>query len=45
MSDPNDQPRPVATDHDGDDDLVVDWDDFEAMGKRVLNLPPQSDDD
>lgn len=40
MSDPNERPR--ATD---DDDLTVDWDDFEAIGKRVLELPPQPDTD
>lgn len=28
-----------------DDDLVVDWDDFEAMADRVLTLPPLEHDD
>lgn len=39
MSDPNERPRAA------EDDLVVDWDDFEAMTDRFLTLPPQPDDD
>ena len=39
MADPDDRKRAA------DDELVADWDDFEAMGKRVLALPPQPDDD
>ena len=39
VSDPNEQARRP------DDDVVVDWEDFEQMTDRVLALPPQSDDD
>ncbi|MDE0654013.1 MAG: hypothetical protein OXI26_10195 [bacterium] len=42
MVDPNDRTRAAEND---DDDVAVDWDDFEAMGKRVLELPPQPDTD
>ena len=38
MSDPDERPQ-------ADDELVVDWEDFEAMTDRVLTLPPQPDDD
>ena len=40
MSDPNERPR-VAT----EDELVADWDDFEALTDRVLALPPQDGED
>ena len=41
MSDPTERPRAATDDT---DEPVVDWDDFEAMGKRVLALPPQPDE-
>ncbi len=40
IGDPDERPR--AAD---DDEPIVNWDDFEAMGKRVLALPPQPDTD
>ena len=39
MTGPGDRKRAA------DDDVVADWDDFEAMTDRVLALPPQPDDD
>ena len=39
MSDPDERKRSTT-----EDELIVDWDDFEAMTDRVLALPPQPDE-